>query len=52
VFEVQVTAAAAAKLKAEAHPDVMMVIDPMPKQNFAFGARDPKELKKFKGPKP
>lgn len=52
VFEVQVTAASAQKLKAEAHPDVLMVIDPLPPRDFAFGARDPKELKKFKGPRP
>lgn len=52
VFEVQVTAAAAAKLKAEAHPDVLLVCDPQPKRDFGFGARDPKELKKFKGPRP
>lgn len=52
VFEVQVTAAAAAKLQKDGHPDVVMVIDPQPKHNFAFGARDPRELKKFKGPRP
>ncbi|MEZ0261304.1 MAG: hypothetical protein ACAH80_09860 [Alphaproteobacteria bacterium] len=51
VFEVQVTAAAAHKLKMEAHPDVMLICDPLPPRDFGFGARDPKELKKRGGPK-
>jgi hypothetical protein len=54
VFEVQVTAAAAAKLQAQKHPDVVLVCDPLPPMNHAFGARDPKELQRLKkgGPKP
>jgi hypothetical protein len=56
VFEVQVSARAAARIDRERHPDLIAVFEAPPPMDFQFGALDPKDLPPIKrkpgGPRP
>jgi hypothetical protein len=42
VLCIQITALAAHRLEIEKHPDIKSIFDPLPPQEFHFGALDPK----------